>query len=187
MVYTRYSFMDAINLYAKMSAQYLTFPIFLVMGIILTALVAFNIDNKNGNFVFNGLCIVLTGVIIYTKGLDIVNNLDIVFNSFIKNTYFYFINTIVSFIVVNRIINSKRVGNTYKYISLIFYCLIIVNLMFNIYVTNYLSNIEIMVAINTYPMVLLGNIISILLYVSLILEWSIFMKKKKVHRLGDHL
>ena len=187
MVYTKYSFMDALNLYAKMSAQYLTFPIFVVMGILLVLIIAFNMDNKNGNFIFIGLNIALTGVIIYSKGLDLVEHADILFNSFIKNSYFYFVNTVISFIVVSRIIHSKRITKTFKNVSLGFYLLIIVNLMFTIYISNYLSNIDIMVAINTYPMVYFGNIISFGLYIALFLDWAVFMKKKKVHRLGNHL
>ena len=187
MVYTNYSFTDAISAYARMSTQYFTFPIFCVLGIIVTLIVAFNLENKNGNFVFYTLNIILTGIIIFTKGVDVANNLDIIFKSFLKNSYFYYINTIISFCVVTSIINSKRVSNLFKYVSLGLYCLIIINFTFFIYITNYLSNIEMLVPFNTYPMVYFGNIIEISLYVALFFEWATFMKKKKVHRLGNHL
>ena len=183
-----YTFTDALGSYVTMASSYKTFPIFAIAGLVFVLLIAFNIENKNANFIFYGLNIILLGIIAYSNGMDILNNIDILLDGNIfKNMYFYLLNAFVALIVVSKIYSSKRVSSTYKYIVMVLYYLLIVNLFFMIYVSNYFKNIKLLVIGNVYPMVYFGNIVCFIIYGSIILNWLVIMPKKKKHRLGNHL
>lgn len=183
-----YTFTDALSRYITMAFDFKTFSIFAIAGLVFVLLIAFNIENKNANFLFYGLNIILLGLIVYTNGLDIINHFDTLFSgNILKNMYFYLFNMFVALIVISKIYSSKRVSNSYKYMVLTLYYFLIVNLFFMIRVSNYFNNIKLLVIGNVYPMVYFGNIVCFIVYGSIILNWLIIMPKKKKHRLGNHL
>lgn len=188
MTSVNYSLGNALNRYFELSKDFGSFLIFAVVCLIFVTLVIVNIDNKKADFIFYGLNITLIGIIIYTYGLKILDNIDSFINlDLYKNIYFYLTNMIISLLLISRVYSSKRIEKVFKRIVMIFYYLTIVNLLFMIYISNYLQNVMIYVVGNTYPMVYFGNIISFILYGIIGLYWFIFMKRKKVHRMGNHL
>lgn len=187
MTIVNYSLGKALTRYFELSKDFESFFIFAFVCLIFVVLIIVNIDNKKADSIFYGLNIVLIGIIIFTYGLKILDNLDSFFNfNLYKNIYFYITNMILSILVISWVYSCKRIEKVFKRIVIIFYYLTIVNLLFMIYISNYLQNVMIYVVGNTYPMVYFGNIISFILYGIILLYWIIFMKKKKIHRMENH-
>lgn len=183
-----YTFTEALSRYVALAFDFKTFAIFAIAGLVFVLLIAFNIENKNANVLFYGLNILLLGIIAYTNGLDIIDHFDTFLSSNIfKNMYFYLFNMFICLIVISRIYASKRVTTGFKYMILVLYYFLIVNLFFMIRVSNYFNNIKLLVIGNVYPMVYFGNIVCFMVYSLIILNWLVIMPKKKKHRLGNHL
>ena len=179
---------DAFRLYADMLINVKSFPIFAIAALVFVILIALNIENKNANFLYYLLNSILVGVIIYKYGKNIIDNL----NSFIqldiyRNIYFFLANTVVSLILITLILRNNRRPKQYKYFILVAYYLILVNSLFMLAMSHYLEYEHLMVLVNTYPMILFGNIASTVLYIIIIVYWLFFAKKIKKHRLGNHL
>ena len=180
MVSVNYSLGKALTRYIELSKDFSTLSIFAFIGLIFVLLIAINIENKNANFIFYGLNITLIVIIAFTYGLKILDNIDSFFNvDLYKNVYFYLANMVISLLLITSIYKSKCIDKRVKYIIMVFYYLTIVNLLFMLYISNYLQNVMLYVIGNTYPMVYFGNIVSFILYGIIFLYWFFAMKKKR--------
>ncbi len=185
---TNYSISNALELYTKMANNFSTFSIFAIVCLIFITIILINIDNKNTNFLYYALNLILIGIIIWTHGLNIINNLDSFLNiNLYKNIYFYLANMVLSLIIITKVLSSNRNPKELKYIICFFYYLLLTNLLFMLYISNYLKNIMLFVIGNTYPMVYFGNILAFIMYIMLIAYLLFFSKKVKKHRFGAHL
>ena len=185
---TNYSIANAIELYTKMANNYTTFAVFALVCLIFVGILVFNVENKNTYFLFYALNLILVGIILWTHGINIVNNIDSFLTvNLYKNVYFYLANTVLSLIIITRVLSSNRKPKSLKYLIFLFYYLILTNLLFMLYISNYLQNIMLLVIGNTYPMVYFGNILSFIMYIILIIYLLFFSKKVKKHRFGAHL
>ena len=183
-----YNLVDAIKLYADMFVSVKSFPIFAILALIIVLIVGFNLNNKNANFLYYIFNTIVIGVILFKFGKDIPSKIPTFFSHrFYKNIYLYLTNIIVSLILITFILKSKRRPLKYKYVILVFYYFVLVNSIFMLSMAHYLSYDFMMVLVNTYPMVLMGNIVSFGLYITVIGYWLFFSKKQKKHRLGNHL
>ena len=183
-----YSIVDALRLYADMFVNVKSFPIFAVVALLLVIIIGLNINSKNANFLYIIFNTVVIGIIVYKFGKDIIDKIPTFFNmKFYKNIYLYLANIIISLILITSILKNKRRPIKYKYVILIFYYFILVNSLFMLSMAHYLKYDFMMVLVNTYPMVFIGNVASFGLYIAIIIYWIVFAKKNKKHRLGNHL
>ena len=75
--------------------------------------------------------------------------------------YFYYFNSII-YLIIMVVVNFKT---KYKKTNYLFYGLVLINLLFSLFMTYYLSNVEIIVIGNIFPMIKFGNIIYISYYI----------------------
>ena len=183
-----YNLFDAFKLYADMFISVKSFPIFAALALLLILIIGFNINNKNANFLYYIFNTIVIGVILFKFVNDILDKFTTFFSpNFYKNIYLYLTNIIISLILITSILRNKRRPLKYKYVILIFYYFILVNSLFMLSMAHYLKYDFLMVLVNTYPMVLVGNLASFGLYITIIIYWLVFSKKTKKHRLGNHL
>lgn len=179
---------DAFSWYLTMMGDGVAFTCFAIVSLIFTILIAFNADNKNANFLVIGLHAIIILIICWMHGRNIISNIDLLFKgNLLKNIYLYLVNMIVSLILIASIYKSKTIDKSFKYIVLFIYYFLLLNLLFSIYMSNYLQNVMLLLLVNIYPMVLVGNILSFVLYGLFIIYILFYSKKKKKHRLGNHL
>ena len=88
-----------------------------------------------------------------------------IFNHFIHNIYFYFLNSLL-FLTINTYIMFK--DKYYKFNSTI-YIVCLPLLLFSLFMTYYLSNNHYLVLYNIYSEIVLGNIIYITYYLIIVL------------------
>lgn len=183
-----YNILDALKLYADMFINVKSFPIFAIAALLLVLVIGLNINNKNANFLYYIFNTIVIGVIVYKFGSNILDKIPTFFKAdFYKNIYLYLTNIVISLILITSILKNKRRPNKYKYVILIFYYFILVNSLFMLSMAHYLNYDFLMVLVNTYPMVLIGNVASFGLYITIIVYWLFFSKKIKKHRFGSHL
>lgn len=155
-----YNIIDTFKL-LKDCFKYDMFVAIIISSILFVIVLILNKDKKIMNYIilgFNMLLIILIGYY-YIK-----NILTFKFNNPINNMYFYFFNSII-YLVIMTIINFKI---KYKKINYIFYGLILINLLFSLFMTHYLENINLIVIGNIFPMIKFGNIIYFIYYIFVI-------------------
>lgn len=153
--------------------KYDIFIAIIVSCISLTIILIVNNDRKIINYItleFNMLLIVIVAFY-YLEGI-----LTFKFSNPINNMYVYFLNSII-FLIINTIMFFK---SKYKKVNYIFYGLVLINLLFSLFITYYLKNVDLIVIGNIFPMIKLGNIIYIIYYMFilvLIIKNSFLTKK----------
>lgn len=167
-----YNFIDTLKLLLY-SLKYGIFIAIIISMIIFVILLILNKDNKKTSYVVLTINLVLTIVISIYYIKDI---LTLKFSDPINNIYFYFFNSII-YLVIMSVISFKT---KYKKINYIIYGLSLINLLFSIFMTHYLSNQTLIVIGNIYPMIKFGNIIYIIYYVSLLITIVIKIIKRKL-------
>lgn len=93
-------------------------------------------------------------------------NLNI-FNHFIHNIYFYFLNSVL-FLIIDTLMVLKN--KNYKLNSII-YIVCLIFLLFSLFMTYYLSNNHYLILYNIYSEIVLGNIIYIFYYLLCIVRY----------------
>lgn len=134
----------------------------LIIGmIILVTLLILNKHNKKINYLIYSINLILIVIISIYYMKDIIS---FKFSNPINNIYFYFFNSIIYLIIMGIVLNSK-----YKKINYIIYGISLINLLFSVFMTHYLSNQTLIVIGNIFPMIKFGNIIYFLYYIFLII------------------
>ncbi len=188
MIGFNFTITNALELYTRMFANFPAFPMLAITALIFIIVITLNLDNNNTHFLYYGLNIILIGIICWTHGMNILNNIDSFWGvNLFKNVYFYLANMVLALLLISLILRNRKLDKGIKYITIVFYYLILVNLLLMLYMSNYLQNIMVLVVSNTYPMIYFGNMIAFVMYIALILYWLFFKKKIKKHRLGNHL
>ena len=188
MVKTNHSLLQAFGHYANFIVEDKTFIVFALAALVFVIIVALNQKNKGISFLFLGLNLLLTIIILFNFGLDILNNFDTFFHlDLYKNMYFFFLNSVVALCTCSWIYKSKRCEDGFKGLMLVIYFPLITNIIYMLSISNYFQDSELILLFNSYPMVYVGNLIYFTLYGFLFLYWFLAMKKKKKRRLGNHL
>ena len=164
-----YGFIETLKLLGN-AFHYNIFISIIISFIILTIILYINKDKKIMKYIISIINIILVLLVCYFYLKDI---LSFKFNNPINNMYFYFLNTIIYLIVL--IVKRK-----YSILDFIFYGISLINILFSIFMTNYLNNINLVVIGNIFPMIKFGNIIYILYYLILLIKLIIkkFNNKK---------
>lgn len=151
-----YSFIDTLKLLSQ-AFKYDIFIAIILSSIILTIILIINKDRKIINYIVAFINIVLIIDISYYYLNSI---LTFKFSNPINNIYFYFFNNII-YLIIMTIFTFKSKKN----INFVFYGLSLINILFSLFMTYYLSNVTLVVIGNIYPMIKFGNIIYIVYYV----------------------
>jgi len=167
-----YNIIDTFNLLSD-AFKYDIFIAIIISSILFVTLLILNKDKKIINYIILGINILLVIIIscYYIKSI-----ITFKFSNPINNMYFYFFNSII-YLVIMTIVNFKT---KYKKINYIFYGLVLINLLYSLFMTHYLSNIELIVIGNIFPMIKIGNIIYFIYYIFLIIKYikERFLTKK---------
>ena len=182
-----YNLENSINYYLELINDYNIFYTFVLAFILLGFLLFFNINNKNISILTILINFLFIFLIFNCFGLEILDNLNSCLSKdFLHNICFYYIGTIISLVASSVKINSLKTSYGAKVILIIMYLLIILNLSFALYISyNIDSNLFIIMG-NTYPMILIGNLISILLYIY-IFVLILIEKTSKIYDKKKHL
>lgn len=159
-----YNFVDTLKLLLE-SFNYDIFIAIIISSIIFTILLIINREKKL-KYIISIINIIL---IIIISILYLKNILTLKFTNPINNIYFYFFNTIIYLIIL-------IIKKNYKIIDLIFYGLSMINILFSIFMTYYLNNIDLIVIGNIFPMIKFGNIIYIVYYILMIFRYIVKSK-----------
>ena len=166
-----YSFIDTLKLLLD-SLKYSVMIAIIISVIISVILLIINKDNKKTNYIVSIINLILITIIsiYYVKDIFKFN-----FNNPINNIYFYFFNSII-YLVLMCIMTFKT---KYKKTNYIIYGIALINLLFSLFMTHYLSNQTLIVMGNIYPMIKFGNIIYFVYYIMFIIpEIKRFLTKK---------
>ena len=153
-----YGIIDTIKLFYPIIKSSMFIAI--ILGVVILSII-YLLNNKAMKYISLVLCILGVGLIIYYYFGDIIS---FKFKNPLNNIYFYFFNSIIC-LIISTIMFFK---NKYKTINYIFYCLIIINLSYSLFMTHYLYNYTLVVIGNIFPMIKFGNIIYICYYLFLI-------------------
>ena len=151
-----YSIIDAFKL-LSISFKYNIFIAIIISSIIFTIILIINKDRKFKNYIISIINVVLISIIIYYYFNDIIS---FNFSNPINNIYFYFFNSVIYLVVMSIF---TFIFN--KSINFIFYLVSLINILFSLFMTNYLGNNTLIVMGNIIPMIKFGNIIYIVYYV----------------------
>ena len=144
------------------SFKYNIFISIIISSILFVIVLMLNKDKKIVNYIILGINLLLIILISYYY---ISSILTFEFSHPINNMYFYFFNSII-YLIIMTILNFKT---KYKRINYIFYGLILINLLYSLFMTHYLSNVELIVIGNIFPMIKFGNIVYISYYIFVII------------------
>ncbi|MBQ9071810.1 MAG: hypothetical protein IJY25_01455 [Bacilli bacterium] len=166
-----YNIIKTIKLF-KDCFKYEIFIAIIISSILFVILLILNKEKKITKYIVLSLNIIILIIIGYFYIKDIIK---FNFSNPINNIYFYFFNTII-YLIVSSIINFKT---KYKKTNYIFYGLCLINILFSLFMTHYLSNNTLIVIGNIFPMIKFGNIIYIVYYILLMIYLGRYLWKKK--------
>lgn len=156
-----YNIIETLKLLST-SFKYNIFISIIISSILFVIVLMLNKDKKIVNYIILGINLLLIILISYYY---ISSILTFEFSHPINNMYFYFFNSII-YLIIMTILNFKT---KYKRINYIFYGLILINLLYSLFMTHYLSNVELIVIGNIFPMIKFGNIVYISYYIFVII------------------
>ena len=165
-MYLNYSISKLFSLLIDTICNYKIFVALILSAIIYSVLYLINIKVKKFDFitiVINFLIIIL---IIYYYNTNLFNIGMLKY--FYHNMYFYFLSSIIYLILVSIMLYKNKL----KKVSIINYGLAIIFLLYALFMTYYLSNVDIVVLGNIYPSIVLGNFLYFTYYL-IVLIWLI--------------
>ena len=158
----------------KLLGSAFKYPIFysiIIVSILLVIILIINKEKKITKYIVCGINLVLIVLICYFYLNQIFS---FKFTSPINNLYFYFFNSFI-YLILMSIINFKT---KYIKINYMIYVLALINLLYSLFMTHYLNNINLIVIGNIYPMIKIGNIIYFIYYILLIIILARCLWKK---------
>lgn len=168
-----YNIIDTLKLLLQLY-KYDIFISIIISSILFIIILYINRSKKMQKYV----CLLLNIVLIITIMCYYIGSiLKLEFTGIINNMYIYFLNSIIYLIIVS-IINLK---NNFKKYDYIFYCISLINIVFSLFMTSYLKNIDILVLGNIFPIIKFGNVIYFSYYIIKIVRklGDLFGKKRQ--------
>jgi len=166
-----YNIIETFKLF-KNAFKYDMFWAIILSVILFIIILILNENKKIIKYIILGINILLIVLISYYY---IKSILTFKFKNPINNMHFYFFNSIV-YLIVMSLINFK---SKYKKINYIIYGLVLINLLYSLFMTHYLSGIELVVIGNIFPMIKFGNIIYLIYYIFIFICLGVYIWKKK--------
>ena len=166
-----YNIIETLKLLSK-AFKYNIFISIIISSILFIIVLIMNKDKK----IFNYIILSINAVLIIFIGCYYIKSIiTFKFSNPINNMYFYFFNSIV-YLTIMTIFNFK---NKYKNLNYIFYGLILINLLYSLFMTHYLNDVELIVIGNIFPMIKFGNLIYLIYYIFIIMSIGRKLWKKK--------
>jgi hypothetical protein len=156
-----YNFIDTLKLLLN-SLKYGVMIAIIISMLIMVILLILNKDNKKTNYIISTINLILIIIICIYYIKDIFS---FKFSNPINNIYFYFFNSIIYLIVMSLVTYKIK----YKKVNYIIYGISLINILFSLFMTHYLSNQTLIVIGNIYPMIKLGNIIYVGYYIFIVI------------------
>ena len=166
-----YNLIDTFKLLLQ-SFKYSIMVSITISSIIFTIILILYKDKKIVNYT---ILVINTILIILICNYYIVDIITLNFKKPVNNIYFYFFNSIIYLIIMSIVIFKTK----YKKINFIIYGLSLINILFSLFMTNYLHNSTLMVIGNIFPMIRFGNIIYIVYYLFITINIITNTKHKK--------
>lgn len=166
-----YNLIDTLKL-LKDAFKYDIFLAIILGVILMTIALIINKERKIINYIILCINLLLITLISY---FYIDNIITLNFSNDINNMYFYFLSTIVYLVIMTVMSFISK----YKKINYIFYGISLIGILYSLFITHYLGNIDIIVIGNIFPMIKFGNILYIVYYILLITIGVSFLWKKK--------
>ncbi len=175
-----FSLAEALESYQQLISDYSVFlSIFLAM-IIFGFLLWINRKSSATFYMTLGFLLLIIVMDFYFRGWEMFYHFDSFFSRyFYKNLYFYYWNMILSFFIMHRVISSNKMTNVTKVITIFLFTVLSMNHLFQYYISDTVGGNYLLVLGNTAPMIIVGNLISFLLYLYLIVFMVVSFVKKK--------
>lgn len=151
-----YGILDSFKLLLN-AFKYDIFISIIISSISYIVLLYINKNKKSIKYIVLGVNLILIIFILYYYLNDI---LKFNFNEMINNMYFYFINSICYFILIIIFVFKNKI----KILDYIIYNISLIFIMFSLFMTYYLNNVDLIIIGNIFPMIKFGNIIYIFYY-----------------------
>ena len=142
----------------------------LISCILYGIILYLNKEKKITKYVFVSLNIILIFLILYLYFGGIIS---FKYRHPFKNIYVYFLNSIIYLLLI--IILNKKMFNSI--IRLTIYTFILIGILYSIYFTIYLQNVNIVVIGNIFPEIFFGNILILINYVYILANKIIESRK----------
>jgi len=162
-MYRALSFKELINQFITQMTNYNIYISIIIVSIILMVLMI-KYKSKQIKILISVISITIISMILYYYNTNLFNN---IFKHALYNMYFFHVNSII-FLITSTIMIIK---NKYYKVSSIFYTLVLINILFSLFMTHYLDNIDIVVLGNVNFQIVINNIIYIIYYVYLIFRF----------------
>ncbi len=175
-----YSLTEALENYHHLISDYSVFLYIFLAISVFGILIWINRKDKISFYFTLGAALLLIVMTFYFRRLELFNYIDTLFSgNFYKNLYFFHWNMIFCFIFMHVGLSSKKLTDFTKAIVIVFYVLLATNVTFQLYMSNVVGNSRLMVLGNTGAMIIVGNLISFLLYIYLFVYFVVSSVKKK--------
>jgi len=166
-----YSLTEALENYHHLISDYSVFLYIFLAISVFGILIWINRKDKISFYFTLGAALLLIVMTFYFRRLELFNYIDTLFSgNFYKNLYFFHWNMIFCFIFMHVGLSSKKLTDFTKAIVIVFYVLLATNVTFQP---------RLMVLGNTGAMIIVGNLISFLLYIYLFVYFVVSSVKKK--------
>lgn len=175
-----YTIVDSFEYYVKLISEYSLFPYIIVASVVFAILIHINFGTGAAFYLTLVAWLLLIITTFYFRGLDMINHIDSIFSfTFYRNIFFFYWNSILGMFVIHKCLNSNQLLKATKQIILLFLILVLTNVIFSFYITGVVGNSLLMVLGNIYPMIIIGNIILVILYLYLIIYKIVSIVKNK--------
>lgn len=175
-----YSLTEALESYQQLISDYSVFLFIFLAFSVFGFLLWINRKEKITFYFTLGYFFLLVIMTIYFRRFELFHYFNTIFTgNFFKNLYFYHWNMVFCFLLLHIEISSKRVTELARLIAIIFFVILATNSSFQFYMSEYVGNSRIMVLGNTGPMIIVGNILSFLLYLYFIVFYVVLYGKNR--------
>lgn len=179
--YADYTMSEIIANYQSLIGNY-PFIIYIVVASLIFGIIVLVNGNNSMAYKLTSVAWIgsVIGIFVFRK-MDMFNQITTIFDvNFYKNIFFYYWNVILGLLLMHMAIHRTKNTHLTKFISMIFFCFTISNLIFSLYISNIVGNELIMVVGNIAPMIVVGNIIVFIFYLYMFIYKVVeFFKGKK--------
>lgn len=164
------SLAEALSDYQQLISNYPAFYMVALAVIVLGLLLLLNMNTVGAYYMTLASFLGVIAASFYFRGMELLNHFDSIFSSkFYLNIYFFYWNMIIAALVIHFILNSRKQGKYTKIVVVLFFIVLAVNVIFSYYITGSMRNMYLLVLRNITPMIFIGNIVAMILYVYLII------------------
>jgi hypothetical protein len=165
--------------YLDLISNYPAFFLIVLAVLIYGVLIYVNLNSKATLYL---TILGLVGAIaasFYFRGIDMFNNIKTIFTSkFYLNIYGFYWGAIIALLIMSLLLNNKKQNKSAKVVTLSFYIMIMINLIFSFYITGSMRE-YLLTLVNITPMIFIGNILILVLYIYLLIRIIIAIVKKE--------